>query len=215
MALNPNQARQAGGKFGYGKSAAPVTKASQIPAQAIPPQIMAQALQLIQQQQAASRAQAAVTKAQSPAEKLYLHQLKVAQGILFKEQRAQIAAGKKTAAAAKKTAAQKAATARKTAAQHVAAIARGPAAASKGAAAARAAPARGRPAKPLPARAARQPTAQEATLRRLAAQAMVRPLWLMMSRLSSAERTADGPRAECLAGLPEKQERQARPRRVS
>lgn len=135
VAFNPNQARQAGGKFGFGKSApakAAPAKASQIPAQSIPPQIMAQALTLIRQQQAAARAQAAVTRAESPADKLYLAQLKVAQGILFKEQQAQRTATKNVAAAAKKKAGIAAA-----------AKARNPAAARLGEAAGKRTPARG------------------------------------------------------------------------
>jgi hypothetical protein len=149
MGFNPAQARQAGGKFGFGKTApaAAPTKASQIPASSIPPQVMAQALQMIRQQQAAAKAQSAIAKTQSPAQKLYLAQLKVAQGILFKEQKAQAAASKKSAAAAKKAVAVKTAAAKKAAA----AKARNPAAAAKGAAMGRAAPARGQPGKPLAA----------------------------------------------------------------
>lgn len=108
MAYNSAQARQAGGKFGFGKTAAAkptYQKASQIPAQSISPQTMAQALVLIRQQQAAAKAQAATVKAETPAQKLYLAQLKTAQGILFKEQQAQTAATRKSTAAKKKTAA--------------------------------------------------------------------------------------------------------------
>lgn len=136
MALNPNQARQAGGKFGYGKSGAAkptYQKASQIPAQSISPQTMAQALVLIRQQQAAARQQAATVKAETPAQKLYLAQLKAAQGILFKQQQAQTAATRKTTAEQKKTAAA----AKRKAGIAAAAKARNPAAAAKGAAAGR------------------------------------------------------------------------------
>jgi len=140
MGLNPNQARQAGGKFGFGKTAAKpqptYSKASAIPVSAISPQLQAQARQILAQQAAAVKSQGKLT----PAQRQYLRVLNVARGIimrnqsaLLKSERAQIAAAKKQAAAAKRAAAAVA----HTKAVAAAAKARNPAAAAKGAAAGR------------------------------------------------------------------------------
>lgn len=148
MAFNPNQPRQTGGKFGSTgaqKPTAPYKSASQVPAQAITPQLMAQALTLIRQQQAAAKAQAARVKKESPADKLYLAQLKAAQGILFRQQQAQLSATRKATAATQKRTRIAAAATKKKAGIAAAAKARNPAAAAKGTAAGHRAPARGKP----------------------------------------------------------------------
>jgi len=133
MGLNPNQARQAGGKFGFGKTAAKpqptYSKASAIPVSAISPQLQAQARQILAKQDAAVKSQGKLT----PAQRQYLRVLNVARGLIMRNQSARLKAERAQIAAAKK----KAAAAKRTAALAAAARARNPAAAAKGAAAGR------------------------------------------------------------------------------
>lgn len=102
MGLNPNQPRQAGGKFGSSGTQKPTTykKAAQIPAAAISPQMMAQARQILAQRAAAVKSAGKLT----PAQRQYLRTLTVARGLIMKNQSTALAAARKQAAAQKKAA---------------------------------------------------------------------------------------------------------------
>jgi hypothetical protein len=171
MAFNPNQPRQAGGKFGTTGNPPVTAQTGYVP---IPPAIMAQA----QAQIAAATAKSKATAKLTPAQRAYLRQVTTARAIMKSDTaKAKAAASKaKTAKAKKAAAAKKVATAKaRTAKLAAAAVARNPAAASKGAAAGRRAPARGKISAKAPAVTQTSHVSQEAAVRALLKRASVRP----------------------------------------
>lgn len=161
MAYNPNQPRQAGGKFGSSGVTSLMSQPGYVP---ISPQVMAQAQAQIAAATAKSAAATKLSKTLTPGQKAYLKQLTTAEGIEKKDVGKAKASAKKATAA--KTKAAKAAAAAK---------ARNPAALRRGEAAGKRTPARGKITAKAPKVKQVSHTSQETALRTLLATAMVRP----------------------------------------